>query len=221
MKIYQDIEQGTDEWLQLRCGILTASEVKLILTPTLKMASNDKEKQHLFELLAQRINNYVEPKYINDDMIRGHEDEIRAIQLYSEEYAPVEQVGFITEDKWGFTLGYSPDGMVGDDGLIEVKSRVQKYQAQTITEQKVAPEYIMQAQTGLLVTGRKWLDHISYCGGMPMSVIRVYPDPEIQSAILNAAYAFEQRLADNMKTYLINAAPLHMTERVIEQEMVI
>lgn len=225
MKIHKEMVQGSDEWLQARCGLLTASEMKLILTPTLKLASNEKERQHLYELLAQRINQYVEPHYISDDMLRGHEDELRAIQLYSEEYAPVETVGFITEDKWGFVLGYSPDGLVGDDGLIEVKSRRQKYQAQTIVEcvtsGKIMDEYVLQAQAGLLISGRKWLDHISYCGGMPMVPIRVYPDPTIQTAILEAAQNFETRLSEKMEIYKTNAARFHMTERVIEEEMVI
>lgn len=225
MKIHKEMVQGSDEWLQARCGLLTASEMKLILTPTLKLASNEKERQHLYELLAQRINQYVEPHYISDDMLRGHEDELRAIQLYSEEYAPVETVGFITEDKWGFVLGYSPDALVGDDGLIEVKSRRQKYQAQTIVEcvtsGKIMDEYVLQAQAGLLISGRKWLDHISYCGGMPMVPIRVYPDPTIQTAILEAAQNFETRLSEKMEIYKTNATRFHMTERVIEEEMVI
>ena len=54
IRYHYDIEQGTPEWLALRCGILTASEIKLIMTPTLKVASNDKERAHLFELIAQR-----------------------------------------------------------------------------------------------------------------------------------------------------------------------
>ena len=58
---YHDLEQGTPEWLALRCGILTASEMRLIMTPTLKPASNDKERAHLFELLAQRITGHTEP----------------------------------------------------------------------------------------------------------------------------------------------------------------
>ena len=116
---HHDLEQGSDEWLAARCGILTASEMKLIVSPTLKPASNDKERAHLYELLAQRITGHVEPHYVTDDMLRGHEDEVEARILYAERYAPVESAGFITNGKWGFTLGYSPDGLVGDDGLIE------------------------------------------------------------------------------------------------------
>ena len=55
--------------MQARCGLLTASEMKLIITPTLKIASNDKERAHIYELAAQRITNYVEPSYVGDDKL--------------------------------------------------------------------------------------------------------------------------------------------------------
>jgi hypothetical protein len=138
-----------------RAGILSASEMKTIITPTLKIASNDKVRAHLYELLAQRVTGYVEPHFESYDMERGKFDEEHARAKYSEEYAEVEEVGFITNDKLGFTIGYSPDGLVGDDGLIEVKSRVQKWQMQTLIEfvanQEVPADFLIQCQTGLFV----------------------------------------------------------------------
>lgn len=214
--------QGSDEWLAARCGLLTASEMKLIITPTLKAASNDKERSHLFELLAQRITGYVEPSYISDDMLRGMSDEVEARALYAKHYAPVEEMGFITRDFGSFRIGYSPDGLVGDDGLIECKSRRQKYQVQTIVSGEMPSDYLMQVQTGLLVTGRKWLDFVSFCGGIPMEPIRIFPDQRAQDAILAAAAAFEERLAAAHEKY--NAALTERrfiaTERRIEEEMV-
>ena len=219
--IYTDLLQGSDEWLQARCGILTASEMKLIITPTLKVARNDKASAHLYELLAQRITGYVEPRYISDDMLRGQQDEIEARLLYAKHYAPVEEVGFITNDEWGFTLGYSPDGLVGDDGLIECKSRRQKFQAETIISGVVPEEYRIQIQTGLLVSGRKWCDFISYCGGMPMVTIRVEADADMQEAIIHAATVFEEALADQLADYRTSliGSRLIPTQRRIEQEM--
>jgi predicted phage-related endonuclease len=220
---HPDMIQGSDEWLAARCGLLTASEMKLILTPTLNIASNDKERAHLYELLAQRITGYVEPHYVSDDMLRGHADEIDARQLYADTYAPVAEVGFITNDKWGFAIGYSPDGLVGDDGQIEIKSRRQKFQAQTIIEHTVPVEYLIQLQTGLLVSERQWVDFVSYCGGMPMVVIRVYPDPDAQEAIINAARLFETQMAEKMARYgsvtRDPAARLTPTERKYYQEI--
>lgn len=221
--LYPEMIQGSDEWLAARCGHLTASEMKLIVTPTLKPASNDKERSHLYELLAQRITGYVEPHYISDDMLRGQEDEIEARLLYSKHFAEVSEVGFITNDRFGFTLGYSPDGLVGDDGLIECKSRRQKYQIQTLADDEVPADYMIQLQTGLLVSERKWIDFVSYSGGLPMFVKRVEPIPEYQEAIMSAAIAFEARLSEKWLAY--NAAlasrKLIPTERKVFTEMFI
>lgn len=218
------LEQGSDEWLAARCGILTASEMKLIVTPTLKAASNDKERAHLYELLAQRITRHVEPHYVSDDMLRGQVDEVEARILYAERYAPVQEMGFVTNDRWGFTLGYSPDGLVGDDGLIECKSRRQKFQVETIISGAMPDDFAIQAQTGLLVSERSWLDFISYSGGLPMATIRVLPDPEMQAAIVKAAAEFEGRLSEKLMRYrdaIHSKARLIPTERRIEQEMFI
>ena len=224
IRYYNDIEQGGEEWLALRRGIPTASEMRLIMTPTMRPASNDKERAHLFELLGQRITGYTEPHYISDDMLRGHEDEIEARIRYAEHFAPVTACGFVTNDDHGVVIGYSPDGLVGDDGLIECKSRRQKYQIETILADEVPAEYLLQCQTGLLVTGRKWLDFVSYCGGLPMVVKRVWPCPEIQQAIIAAASAFEQRLAAAQARYaewLARQPVIIHTERTIEQEIMI
>lgn len=229
MIVYHDtFIQGSDEWLAARCGLLTASNMKLIFTPTFKAASNDKERAHLYELLAQRITNHVEPQFVTDDMLRGQVDEIEARQLYRERYAQVEEVGFITNDKWGFTLGYSPDGLVWKDGLIECKSRRQRYQIQTLVEylphNRCPDEYVIQVQTGLLVSERQWCDFISYSGGLHMVIIRVWPDDKLQNAIVEVAGAFEQRLAKKLEEYntaLASDARLIPTERRIEQEIVV
>lgn len=219
---HNDLVQGSEAWHAARCGLLTASEIRLILTPTLKTAANAAERAHLYELLAQRINGYVEPTYIGEDMLRGVEDEVYARLAYEENYAPVTEVGFLTNNRWGFTIGCSPDGLVGDDGMIECKSRRQKFQTETIINGAMPEDYVLQVQTELLVTERKWVDFVSYCGGMPMVTIRVLPDIEIQDAIVRAAAAFEERIADKHHAYkqmLASKARLVPTERRIVQEM--
>ena len=227
IKYHEDITQGSDEWLAARCGLLTASEMKLLVTPTLKPASNEKERAHMWELLAQRITGYVEPRYISDDMLRGQEDEIEARFEYEKAYSKVNSVGFITNDKWGFTIGYSPDGLVGNNGLIECKSRNQKYQARTIVEyvsnESIDPDFMIQVQTGLMVSERDWCDLVSYCGGMPMATVRVFQNADIQAAILDAATEFEKRINLAMEKYNIllkSKARLIPTVRKITQEMI-
>lgn len=216
---HPQVVQGSTEWLEMRRGLLTASEMKLIITPTLKMASNEKERAHLYTLLAQRIVGYVEPGYIGDDMLRGHEDEVDARIAYQTNYAPLEDCGFITNDKFGFKIGYSPDGLVGADGVIEVKSRKHKFQIETILEYVAADtapaEFMIQVQTGLLVSERKWCDFISYSAGLPMATVRIYPDPKIQEAIVEVATAFEVRMA---KKYLEFEAVMNSSARLLATE---
>lgn len=216
---HPEVVQGSEEWMALRCGRITASEVKHILTPTLKPANNDKTRQHVWELAAQRITGYVEPTYIGEAMLRGHEDEILARALYSENFAEVREVGFVTNDEWGFTLGASPDGLVGRDGAIECKSRIQKYQVQAIVEHyrdgSIPDEFVLQVQTVLLVTGRKWCDLISYSGGLPMAPMRVTANPEIQEAIIAACEAFERKIAEAIRDY---HAALSADKRLIPTE---
>lgn len=227
VSLYPEMIQGSAEWYAARCGLLTASEFDRILTPTLKIADNPKSRAHLWEIAAQRISCYVEPQYVSDAMLRGHEDEIHARELYRERIAPVAEVGFVTNDKWGFTLGCSPDGLVGDDGMIEVKSRCQKYQVQTLCEHleagTIPDEFQLQVQGELLVTGRKWCDFISYCGGLPMLTIRVDADAAIQSAIVDAAAKFESRINEVVAAWKAAQADARLipTERRIEEEMII
>lgn len=224
---HEELIQGSEEWHAARCGLLTASEMHLIITPkTLKAASNDKERAHLYELLAQRTTRYVEPAYVGDAMLRGMDDEFEAVQLYGKTYAKTQSVGFVTNDKWGFTIGYSPDALVGDDGLVECKSRKQSLQVKTLVDyvpdDKIDPDFMIQVQTGLLVSERLWCDLVSYCGGLPMATVRVWPDYIVHAAILEAAEAFEARLTAatlRLKAVMASGARLVPTERKIIQEM--
>lgn len=228
IKYHTDVVQGSDEWAALRRGLLTASEMRHIVTPaTLKAAVNEKAKAHLWELLAQRITKYVEPTFYGDEMSRGHEDEIEARRLYSKNISPVEDCGFITNDSFGFTLGYSPDGLVHDRTAgIECKSRRQKFQVEAIVQHHllgvIPTDFLVQCHTGMAVAELQWLDLISYSGGLPMIPMRVHPDDKIHNAIIEIAGSFEQQLAEKMGAYFaaLEANPnLIPTERRIELEM--
>ena len=240
---HPNLIQGSDEWLMARCGLLTASEMKLAVyvpkpetrvkkdgTPYKQRefgpSDTDACRAHVYELAAQRVNRYVEPTYIGDEMLRGYDDELLARELYHKHYAPVQEMGFVTNDKWGFTLGGSPDGLVGDDGFIENKSRRQKFQFQTLVEcvkeSRVPDDYLLQVQTLFLVTERQWCDFISYSGGMHMVTIRVCPDPVVMAAIVEAAAAFEKRVDEKIADYtdvLATYGRLIPTERRITKEM--
>lgn len=220
LRILAELEQGSEDWAAERRGLVTASVVgQLVTAKTLKPAVNDFSRALTATLVAERLTGFTDPTYMNADMYRGIEDEPSAVEKYSEHYAPVTPAGFMVEDRWGFEIGYSPDGLVGDDGLIEVKSRRQKKQLQTILADEVPAENMAQLQAGLLVSGRAWIDYVSFCGGMPMYVKRVLPDQRWFDAITAAVAAFEDNAAQMVAAYRNATNGLAQTERVIELEM--
>lgn len=219
---YPDLTQRTDEWLTLRRGIVTASTVGRLITPrTIKPADNPDSRSLTMLIVSERITGWTEDTYVSSAMWRGVEDEPRAVETYSQVYAPVETVGFMVRDDWGFRIGYSPDGLVGKDGLIEVKSRSPREHVRVVIEDAVPAEHMAQLQCGLLVSGRQWVDYISYCGGLPMWVKRVTPDQRWHDAILTAVAAFEASATSLISTFTTRTAGLPATERVIPDLIVV
>lgn len=211
---HPDLLQGTDEWMDQRRGMVTASAVGKLITPkTVTPASNPESRGLTVLLASERITGWTEPTFLSDDMMRGIADEPIARDKYSEHYSPVTECGFMVEDRWGFQIGYSPDGLVGDDGLIEIKSRRPKTQLATILAGEVPIENMAQLQCGLLVTGREWIDYVSWCGGMPMFVKRVLPQQKWFEAITEAAATFEKNVAEMISAYGQYVTGLQPTER--------
>ena len=261
LRVFKDLQQGSEEWLYQRCGVVTASVVGQLVSsrqPTaietdcpecgaatstpcvgkrspgplktlhtaraaaarslgrVLSADNDSEtgRALTMHLAAQRITGWVEPTFTSASTERGTLDEPYARDAYSEHYAPAEEVGFMVRDfGWG-KIGYSPDGLVGEDGLIEIKSRNQKIQLKTILADEVPLENMAQIQTGLLVSGRDWLDYVSYCGGMPLYVKRVYPDAKWFTAITEAVQAFEETVENMITTYEASVQGRPLTDRI-------
>jgi len=184
-------------------------------------ASNDISRSLTLLLASERITGWTEQTFMNAAMERGVADEPIARDIYSEHYTPVTQVGFMVEDKWGYPIGYSPDGLVGETGLIEIKSRAPKAQLATVLAGHPPAETMAQLQCGLLVSGREWLDYISFAGGMPMYVKRVYPDQRWFEAIVNAVRAFEENAREMIAIYQDSVAGLQPTERTFDLDIVV
>lgn len=189
--------------------------------PILSVADTDEARRLTLALAAERITGHTDPTFQSIDMWRGVEDEPRAVEVYAARFAPVETTGFMVRDDWGFSIGYSPDGLVGDDGLIEVKSRRQSTHLATILEDAVPAANMAQIQCGLLVSGRSWCDYVSYSGGMRMWRKRVEPDPLWHEAILAAVAQFEETSAEMEVAYSLNTLNMPDTERAPEMELVI
>lgn len=214
IKYHNDVKQNTDEWLNLRLGIITGSNINKIVTAAGKPAKNDSMRQYAAELAAQRITQRGEENFQSWDMMRGHIQEDIARDIYSENYAPVDQCGFITNDNYGFTIGCSPDGLVSEDGLIEIKSRQAKFQVATVVSGEVDKSFVNQVQGNLLISGRKWADFVQYSNGMPLFVKRVEIDPVRREMIVDAIMDFEEEIERVRTEYLEKSANLVPTEWV-------
>lgn len=215
---YTDIEQGTDQWLDLRRGMLTASTIGRLITPkTIKPAGNPDSRALIAELAAERITGWSEDVYVNRHMQRGNDCEPLARDLYSELHAPVTELGFMVEDDLGgkgIRFGYSPDGLVESDGLIEVKAPEAKTHIQTVISGEVPPGNMAQCQAALLVSRRDWLDFLSYSPGLPMWRKRVTPDPRWVDAILTTVEEAELAIESMVNRYEGAVVGLPKTERL-------
>lgn len=215
LRIYDTLEQGSDEWLAARCGMLTASVVGRLITPTLKVADNDTSRGLTETLVAERITGHVDYVHPTFDMQRGSLDEPYARDMYrQQQQVEVVEVGFATNTFNGHTLGASPDGLVGTDGGLEIKSPKAKNHLRTILADAVPNEYMAQIQASMLVLQRPWWDFCSYSGGWPIHVKRVYADPLWQVVIRDALDQFENNAADMIARYKQTVGDSPVAERI-------
>lgn len=184
-------------------------------TRVVEVASNDDSRAYTAALVAERIAGFTDPTWTSNDMWRGIEDEPYARSAYANHFGvEVQEVGFMVRDFDGFQIGCSPDGLVGDDGIIEIKSRRTGRQVQTVLAGSVPLENVAQTQCALLVSGRKWLDYVSYAGGMHLFVKRVYPNLIWQRVIVEAVRGFEANAQEMARLYGEAVAGMPMTERI-------
>ena len=160
------IEQGTDAWLQLRLGKVTASRVADIMAKT-KTGVSASRGNYLIELALQRVTGNIEPMYTNDAMQHGIDEEPYARVAYEVKTGNfVDQIAFVEHPtiEW---FGCSPDGLVGNDGLIEIKCPNSATHWATIKDGKPPNKYVIQMQTQMACTNRQWCDFVSFDSRMP------------------------------------------------------
>lgn len=185
--IIHDVEQNTPEWLKLRLGIPTASCADKIVTPTGKLSSQSvKYRNQLIaeKLLNSQLDSVVETEY----MSRGKALEPDAVKAYEfQNDCTVEKVGFITTDD--LQIGCSPDRLVGDDGLLEIKCPADQTHIGYLID-GMPKDYIPQMQMQMFVTGRKWCDWMSYSPFMPPVIVKVIRDEEFIATLAEALAKF-------------------------------
>ena len=269
--VYDELEQGSQEWLDARAGLVTASTIGRLITVgtvgaigygcpdcgavkgeacrskaskvdkpistfhglrsdaaieadalALSVADNDTSRGLLLTLAGERITGRVDPVRVTPDMWRGTDEEPIARAFYaSHKRVAVDEVGFMVREDNGVRLGFSPDGLVGDDGLIEIKSRLQKKHVQTVLDDTVPAENMGQVMAGLFVSGREWCDYVSFSAGMEFWTKRVHPDPVWFDAIAKAAAWAEERITNYVTTYRSRTEGLPVTEPRIDLDDIV
>ena len=167
--ITHEMKQGSEEWHDIRKLKLTASHAQEIATAGKGLDT------YTTNIIAEYFGD-CEDRYCNEDMERGHELEDEARTIYELETGTiVDQVGFIELDKY---LGCSPDGLIGEDGGIEIKNHNSKVFSNLVLTEKIDRKYYMQIQMNLLVTSRKWWDYVAYNPSFKrcLFIKRIFPD---------------------------------------------
>lgn len=192
-----DIEQGTQEWKDLRVGVPSASNFDKIVT--MKGEPSKQAEKYIYELAGERITGVREEGYLNANMQRGMELEAKAREVYELiTDLDVSQVGlcYPNEDK---KYSCSPDGLVGDDGLIEIKCPIITTQVDYLLSKKFPSTYFQQVQGQLLVTGRKWCDFVSYYPGLKPLITRVERDEKFIEALASELEVFCSKIDEVVK----------------------
>jgi len=174
-----DCEQNTPEWLEARRGLITASAMSDVLAK----GQGKTRQTYMAKLIAERVTGMTSCNFYNDDMMRGHDAEPYAQKTYEKAAGvKVENVGFFRNFAEIGGVGYSPDGVIGDDGLVEFKSRADHVQVKYLLGlEKIPSANTKQVQTGLWVTGRKWCDYVCFNDYLPPFIRRIERDEKLIS----------------------------------------
>jgi putative phage-type endonuclease len=164
---YINIEQGSDEWKQARLGHVTASNMADVMSKGKGTAEAVGRYKYKVKLVAERLTQTSGESFTNAAMEWGIEQEqFACIEYEASRNVFVERTGFWVhpEIQW---LGVSPDRLVGDEGLIEVKCPNTTTHLGYLFENKIPSDYYKQIQCQLWVTGRQWCDFVSYDPRLP------------------------------------------------------
>lgn len=194
-----DVAQNTDEWLKLRLGKVTASRVADVIAKT-KTGYSTSRANYMAQLIAERLTGTVAESYTNAAMQRGIEVEpdARAAYIFHAD-ADVIQVGFVEHPTIPMT-GASPDGLVGDDGLVEIKCPLTATHLDTLLGEPIPTKYITQMMWQLACTDRKWCDFVSFDPRLPEAMrLFVYRVTREDALIANLENSVREFLAETEK----------------------
>lgn len=184
-----EFEQNSPEWFAARLGIPTASEFKTVMAK----GEGKTRKTYMCKLAGERLTGEPCEKYSNAHMERGHEMESEAANLYTfmRDIEP-RRVGFIRNGD----AGCSPDGLIGEGGLVEIKTKLPHLQIEVLLADRLPPEHVAQCQGALWIAEREWLDFVSYWPKLPLFVKRVHRDETYIEKLAKEVAAFNAELLE-------------------------
>ncbi|WP_273782933.1 lambda exonuclease family protein [Bartonella sp. ML69XJBT] len=207
------MEQRTVEWFQARLGKVTASNVYNVLSKTAKGLPTSKYEEYKIKLMTERLTEEISQSYITPAMQWGIEHEEDALREYAFIYdTEVTRCGFVQHPTIQMA-GASPDGLIGEDGLIEIKCLQSPNHLRFFIDDTIKPEYIAQMQFQMGCTGRKWCHFMSYnpnfvgkSTSLRMKIKRINRDEEHIEAINKAVEIFLEEIEQEMQKILAKAA---------------
>lgn len=186
-------EQGTPEWFAARAGIPTASQFATVLAKGRDGGASKTRKTYMLKLAGERLTGEPMDSYSNHHMERGKEMEAEARDLYSfMTDAEFEQVGFIKNGP----KGCSPDALIGENGMLEIKTALPHLLIDLILKDKFPPEHMAQCQGQLWVADREWVDLVVYWPKLPLFTRRLHRDEDYISTLATAVEAFNAELSE-------------------------
>lgn len=204
MPIFVPCEQGTAEWMDARRGIPTASQFGRIYTSTGKASTQAAD--YRLKLLGAWMSGLDEEEFASNAMAHGIMHEPAAREWYEmTRDVRVDQVGFAYLDETRM-VGASSDGLVGDDGLVEIKCPQFGAHMANLLSDGMPSGYIPQVQGNLWILDRQWCDFVSYHPALPSKVVRVLRDEEYIDGLRKAVETFVLRMEVDRR-YLIDTYP--------------
>jgi predicted phage-related endonuclease len=187
--IYDDIEQGGEDWLKCRLGLPTASKFATVMAK----GEGKTRAEYMRKLAGEILTGEPMASFKNDAMDRGNVMEDEARDTYAFIYdADIHRVGFIRN---GFK-GASPDSLVGANGGLEIKTAEAHIQIDRLEKDRLPPEYVAQVQGNLWVSEREYWDFVSYWPKLPMLRVRVYRDEPYIKNLSEEIDRFNDELAE-------------------------
>ena len=195
------MEQRTEEWLDARLGCVTASRTADILAKT-KSGYSASRDNYMAELLCERLTGASQVGFSSAAMQWGTETEPQARMAYEILTGrSVEETGFVLHPQIEH-FGASPDGLIGEDGLIEIKCPNTNTHINTLLGEKIPQKYLVQMHVQMICTQRDWCDFVSFDPRLPvnmqMLVKRVELDPNLEDQILGEVCKFLEELEDKI-----------------------